>query len=45
MELVYDSFGYPLCIYAFGSVYVTSLRKIAETGLTLSLNPQIPECV
>ena len=45
MRLVYGSFGYLLCNYAFGSVYVTSLYKLAEMGLTLSINLQNPECV
>ncbi|KAM0048936.1 hypothetical protein Hdeb2414_s0008g00280111 [Helianthus debilis subsp. tardiflorus] len=31
--------------YAFGSVYVTSLRMFAETGLTLSFLSQNLECV
>ena len=31
--------------YAFGSVYVTSLHKLAETGQTLSVLSQNPECV
>ena len=30
--------------YAFGSVYVTSLHKLAETGQTLSFLSQNPEC-
>ena len=30
---------------AFGSVYVTSLHKLAETGQTLSFLSQNPECV
>ena len=31
-------------IYAFGSAYVTSLHKLAETGQTLSFLSQNPEC-
>ncbi|KAJ0888355.1 hypothetical protein HanRHA438_Chr09g0401151 [Helianthus annuus] len=45
MELVHDSFGYPLCIYAFGKVYVTSLHKLPETGQTLSFLLQNLECI
>ncbi|KAJ0457970.1 hypothetical protein HanIR_Chr15g0779831 [Helianthus annuus] len=31
--------------YAFGSVYVTSLHKLAKTGQTLLFLSQNPECV
>ena len=30
--------------YAFGSVYVTSLHKLTDTGQTLSVSSQNPEC-
>ena len=32
-------------LFAFGSAYVTSLHKLAETGQTLSFLSQNPECV
>ena len=31
--------------FAFGTVYVTSLHKLTETGQTLSFLSQNPECV
>ncbi|MFS7913136.1 hypothetical protein Hanom_Chr02g00138291 [Helianthus anomalus] len=32
-------------LLAFGSVYVTSLHKLTETGQTLSFLSQNPECI
>ncbi|KAJ0491597.1 hypothetical protein HanIR_Chr12g0565531 [Helianthus annuus] len=34
-----------IAVFAFGSVYVTSLRKLTETGQTISFLFQNPECI
>ncbi|KAJ0814450.1 hypothetical protein HanPSC8_Chr17g0785851 [Helianthus annuus] len=33
---------YAYCVH--GSVYVTSLHKLADTGQTISFRPRNPEC-